>query len=91
MTDNTGHLRPDRELTNVFTAVVRDMLDDDHGAVKSGANAALLDFLEDAPEDVLNYNLGRKTDYETLGELKDAVRSRQSTDFPTEGGDDSGA
>ena len=87
MTEETGHLRPDRELTNVFTAVVRDMLDDEHGAVKSGANAALLDFLEQAPEDVLNYNLQQKTEYENLDELKDAVRSRQSTPFPDEGGD----
>lgn len=83
MTDETGHLRPDRELNNVFTAVARDMLDDEHGAVKAGTNAALLAFLEDeAPDNVLEYNLTRKTAFDSLDELRDAVRRRQSTPFP---------
>ena len=89
MSDNeTGHLRPDRDLNNLFTGVVRDMLDDEHGAVKSGANAALLDFLDnEAPDDVLEYHLNRG-DYDGLDDLRDAVRQRQSADFP--GNDDDG-
>jgi len=85
MPDNeTGHLRPDRDLNNLFTAVVRDMLDDEHGAVKSGANAALLDFLEaNAPDDVLEYHLNRGK-YDSLDDLKRAVRERQSADFPSD-------
>lgn len=87
MTENeTGHLRPDRDLNNLFTAAVRDMLEDEHGAVKSGANAALLDFLEnEVPDDVLEYHLSR-SDYDSLDELKQSVHDRQSADFPS-GGD----
>ena len=84
----TGHLRPDRDLSNLFTAVVRDMLDDEHGAVKSGVNAALLDYLDnEAPDVVLEYHLNRG-EYENLDGLRRAVRERQSADFP--GGDSHG-
>lgn len=89
MTDETGHLRPDRDLTNLFTGVVRDMLDDEHGAVKSGANEALLDFLEnEAPEDVLSYHL-KRGEYDSLDGLRAAVRDRQSAPFPENDDEDS--
>lgn len=81
MSNDTGYLRPDKELNDVFRAVARDLLDDEHGAVKSGTNAALLDFLENAPDDVLDYHLDREG-YETLDDLRDGVRDRQSTPFP---------
>jgi hypothetical protein len=84
---DTGHLRPDGDLADVFRPVVRDMLDDEHGAVKSGTNKALIDFLERAPEEVVQYHLGRKG-YASLDELKRSVRSRQSAPYPGESDDD---
>lgn len=76
-------------MNNLFTAVVRDMLEDEHGAVKAGANDALLDYLErEAEQDVLAYHL-RRSDYADLEDLRRAVRERQSADFPT-GGEDGG-
>lgn len=86
----TGSVRPDRELTELFRAVARDMADKEHGAVKAGANKALLTFLESAPDDVLNYHLQR-SDFDSLDDLRAAVKRRQNQPFPDNGGDDSGA
>ena len=87
--NRTGSIRPDRELTELFRAVARDMADKEHGAVKAGANKALLDFLESAPDDVLTYHVER-SDFDSLDDLRAAVKRRQNQPFPS-GGDDRGA
>lgn len=84
MTDETGHLRPDRALNNVFTEVASDMLEGEHGAVKAGTNKALLDFLDDAREEVVQYHLNRQG-FDSVDDLRDDVAERQQADFP--GGD----
>jgi hypothetical protein len=83
---DTGHLRPDRELTDMFRGVVRDMAEQEHGAVKAGVNSALLEYLvNNAPDDVVQYHLSR-SDYDSLEELEYAVRDRQNQPFPDDHG-----
>lgn len=81
----TGHLRPDRTLAKIFSGVARDIQDEEHGAVKSATNKALLDFLEDADDHVVRYNL-EQAGFDTLDELEESVRGRQQLAFPNGGG-----
>lgn len=77
-----GHLRPDGELADLFRSVADDTLDEQHGAIKSATNAALLEWLADAPEETLDYHLGRSDAFDTLDELRQRVADRQSAPFP---------
>lgn len=80
----TGHLRPDATLAKVFSGCVRDVLDEQHGAVKAGTNDALIFYLRNQiPADVLEYNL-RRAGYEDLDDLAMAVRNRQNAPFPVD-------
>lgn len=84
MTNDYGRIRPDAELTDIFRGAVRDMSDNEHGAVKAGANDALLDYLfREVPDEVLDYHLQR-SEYGTKAELKAAVRKRQNQPFPSD-------
>jgi hypothetical protein len=86
--DSTGHLRPDKELTDLFRGVVRDMAEQEHGAVKAGVNEALLAYLfRDVPDEVLEYHLQR-SDYASIRELKVVVKARQNQSFPGEDNED---
>lgn len=78
-----GNLKPDDDLTDVFTSVLRDVSADDYGSVKSGTNTALLltlHLLRDEDPDAVQYHLQREG-YDSLQELQDAVRGRQQQDF----------
>lgn len=78
-----GNLKPDDDLTDVFTSVLRDVSADDYGSVKSGTNTALLlalHMLKTDDPDAVQYHLQREG-YDSLQELQDAVRGRQQQDF----------
>lgn len=82
-----GNLKPDDDLTEIFTKVVKDVSADDYGSVKTGANTALLltlQLLEQEDPDAVAYHLSRQ-DYGSLQALQDAVRSRQQQDFVLSG------
>jgi len=82
MTDY-GNLKPDDDLTEIFTKVVKDVSEDDYGSVKAGANTALLltlRLLRDEDPDAVQYHLSRQG-YDDLQGLQDAVRTRQQQDF----------
>lgn len=86
MTQNEteGHLRPDGELTDIFRGAVRDMSNQEHGAVKAGANDALLDYLfRECDDEILDYHIQR-SEYGNKAELKAAVRKRQNQPFPSD-------
>lgn len=78
-----GNLKPDDELTDVFTKTVKDVAAEDYGAVKAGSNTALLlllRLLHAEDPDAVNYHLSREG-YDDLDDLQDAVRQRQSVPF----------
>ena len=82
MTDY-GNLKPDDDLTDVFTKVVKDVSENDYGSVKAGSNTAMLltlRLLQDEDPDAVQYHLSRQG-YEHLQGLQDAVRTRQQQDF----------
>lgn len=78
-----GHLKPDSDLTEVFTRTVRDVSPRRYGSVSSGANTALLVTLraiEDEHPDAVAYHL-QQLGYDDLDDLQDAVHDRQEQDF----------
>ena len=82
MTDY-GNLKPDDDLTEIFTKVVKDVSEDDYGSVKAGANTALLltlRLLQYEDPDAVQYHLSRQGCDDLQG-LRDAVRTRQQQDF----------
>lgn len=82
MTDY-GNLKPDDDLTDVFTKVVKDVSRDDYGSVKAGTNTALLTalyVLQDEDPDAVQYHLSREG-YDSMQELGEAVLDRQQVPF----------
>jgi hypothetical protein len=82
MTDY-GNLKPDDDLTDVFTKVVKDVSDTDYGAVKAGSNTALLltlYLLEDEDPDAVQYHVQREG-YDSLNDMAEAVLDRQQRPF----------
>jgi len=78
-----GNLKPDDDLTEIFTKVVKDVSEDNYGSVKVGANTALLltlRLLQDEDGEAVQYHLSRQG-YDDLQHLQNAVRTRQRREF----------